>query len=245
MYDDTLIVVTADHGFAWQVGVSTAAQREPLERRRSSRPCRSSSRRPASARGRISRAYAQTLDVTPDDRRRAGRPARLPRRRALGLLARGARVAAACAVTTRDFSADRADLRARAGRRAAARSSAAACASSAPATGEPLHRHRPAPRADRQAGRRGSPGAAARGLRASIAAAASFDHVRRASAGRAGADGRRPQRRRRPGPRRALAVAVNGRIEARRPQLPPRRRPGRALRGQWSRRPRCARAQRG
>ena len=34
MYDDTLIVVTADHGFAWQVGVPTRRSVKPLERGR-------------------------------------------------------------------------------------------------------------------------------------------------------------------------------------------------------------------
>jgi Sulfatase len=64
MYDDTLIVVTADHGFAWKVGVQTRRSIDlsnvdelgpvPLIVKRPGRPAR-----------RVSRALAQTLDVTP------------------------------------------------------------------------------------------------------------------------------------------------------------------------------------
>ena len=64
MYDDTLIAVTADHGFAWQVGVET---------RRSVRdwnveelaPVPLIVKAPGQRRPRINRAYARTLDVAP------------------------------------------------------------------------------------------------------------------------------------------------------------------------------------
>jgi Sulfatase len=64
MYDDTLIVVTADHGFAWTVGVDTRRRVDasnvdelgpvPLIVKRPGRPAR-----------RVSGALAQTLDVAP------------------------------------------------------------------------------------------------------------------------------------------------------------------------------------
>jgi hypothetical protein len=64
MYDDTLIVVTADHGFSWKVGVQTRRSVDgsnvdelgpvPLIVKRPGRPAR-----------RVDRALARTLDVTP------------------------------------------------------------------------------------------------------------------------------------------------------------------------------------
>jgi Sulfatase len=64
MYDDTLIVVTADHGFAWKIGVETRRRLDranvdelgpvPLIVKRPGRPAR-----------RVNRALARTLDVTP------------------------------------------------------------------------------------------------------------------------------------------------------------------------------------
>jgi hypothetical protein len=64
MYDDTLIVVTADHGIAFQPNVET--------RRRTSgsnveelTPVPLIVKRPGQRRGRVSEAYARTLDVTP------------------------------------------------------------------------------------------------------------------------------------------------------------------------------------
>ena len=64
MYDDTLIVVTADHGFSWKVGVETRRSVDisnvdelgpvPFIVKRPGRPARH-----------VSRALARTLDVTP------------------------------------------------------------------------------------------------------------------------------------------------------------------------------------
>jgi hypothetical protein len=64
MYDDTLIVVTADHGFSWKVGVETRRRVDlsnvdelgsvPLIVKRPGRPA-----------GRVNRALARTLDVAP------------------------------------------------------------------------------------------------------------------------------------------------------------------------------------
>jgi hypothetical protein len=64
MYDDTLIVVTADHGFAWQVGVPT---RRSVTRSNVKElgPVPLFVKAPSQTRGRVNDALAQTLDVTP------------------------------------------------------------------------------------------------------------------------------------------------------------------------------------
>jgi Sulfatase len=64
MYDDTLIVVTADHGFAWQVGVPT---RRSVTRSNVNElgPVPLFVKAPGQTRGRVNDALAQTLDVTP------------------------------------------------------------------------------------------------------------------------------------------------------------------------------------
>jgi hypothetical protein len=64
MYDDTLIVVTADHGFAWKVGVETrrsvdASNVDELG------PVPLIVKRPGPPKRAVSRALARTLDVTP------------------------------------------------------------------------------------------------------------------------------------------------------------------------------------
>jgi Sulfatase len=64
IYDDTLIVLTADHGFAWQVGVTTrrsvgASNVHELM------PVPLLVKRPGQHAARTSDAYAQTLDVAP------------------------------------------------------------------------------------------------------------------------------------------------------------------------------------
>ena len=64
IYDDTLIVVTADHGFAWKVGVETrrSVSRSNVNELGSVplfvKP-------PGQTHGRVSGELAQTLDVTP------------------------------------------------------------------------------------------------------------------------------------------------------------------------------------
>ena len=64
MYDDTLIVVTADHGFAWQVGVPT---RRSVSRSNVNElgPVPLFVKAPGQTHGRANGALAQTLDVTP------------------------------------------------------------------------------------------------------------------------------------------------------------------------------------
>ncbi len=64
MYDDTLIVVTADHGFAWKVGVPT---RRLLDRSNVDEigPVPMIVKRPGRPARRVSDSLARTLDVTP------------------------------------------------------------------------------------------------------------------------------------------------------------------------------------
>ena len=64
MYDDTLIVVTADHGFAWQVGVPT---RRSVTQSNVNElgPVPLIVKAPSQTRGQVNDALAQTLDVTP------------------------------------------------------------------------------------------------------------------------------------------------------------------------------------
>jgi hypothetical protein len=64
MYDDTLIVVTADHGFAWQVGVPTRRTITPSNVGELA-PVPLFVKRPHQKRGRVSEVLARTLDVTP------------------------------------------------------------------------------------------------------------------------------------------------------------------------------------
>ena len=64
MYDDTLIVVTADHGFAWQVGVPTRRTIN-LSNVGELAPVPLFVKKPRQKRGRVSDVLARTLDVTP------------------------------------------------------------------------------------------------------------------------------------------------------------------------------------
>ncbi|HEX6584210.1 MAG TPA: sulfatase-like hydrolase/transferase [Thermoleophilaceae bacterium] len=64
MYDDTAIVVTADHGFAWQVGVPTRRSVNPSNVEELG-PVPLFVKAPRQTRGRVSDALARTLDVTP------------------------------------------------------------------------------------------------------------------------------------------------------------------------------------
>jgi len=64
IYDDTLIVATADHGIAFQVGVETrrSVNQSNVEELT---PVPLFVKQPGQQRGRVSSAYARTLDVTP------------------------------------------------------------------------------------------------------------------------------------------------------------------------------------
>jgi Sulfatase len=64
MYDDTLIAVTADHGIAWQVGVSTR-RRVSSSNVEELAPVPFIVKAPGQRRGRVSDAYARTLDMAP------------------------------------------------------------------------------------------------------------------------------------------------------------------------------------
>ena len=73
IYDDTLIVVTADHGFAWKVGVETrrSVSLSNVEELGSDAVHRQARRVSARASERRARAHARR---DADDRRRAERP---------------------------------------------------------------------------------------------------------------------------------------------------------------------------
>jgi hypothetical protein len=64
MYDDAMIVVTADHGFAWRVGVDTrrSVSNGNVEELA---PVPLIVKRPGQRRGRVNDAYVRTLDVAP------------------------------------------------------------------------------------------------------------------------------------------------------------------------------------
>jgi hypothetical protein len=64
MYDDTLIVVTADHGFSWRVGVQSRRSVD-LSNVDELGPVPLIVKRPGHPARRVNRALARTLDVTP------------------------------------------------------------------------------------------------------------------------------------------------------------------------------------
>ena len=64
MYDNTLLVVTADHGIAWQPGVETRRSVSPSNVEELT-PVPLIVKAPGQRRGRVSDVYARTLDVTP------------------------------------------------------------------------------------------------------------------------------------------------------------------------------------
>jgi hypothetical protein len=207
IYDDTLIVVTADHGIAFQSGVQTrrSVNQSNVEELT---PVPLLVKRPGQRRGRISDAYARTLDVTPTIANVLGWSPGYPvdGHSAFGPVTRRRR---SVTLTTRDFSA----VVHISGRRWEAR------------------RHAVVRRRLRQFGSgeigslftgigphreligRVAPAVGRASVRASLAQAGLFAHVRRASGvvptqvagdlhgGDAGA-------------KRDLAIAVNGRIEA-------------------------------
>jgi hypothetical protein len=64
MYDDTMVVVTADHGIAFQAHVETRRRTSPSNVEELT-PVPLIVKRPGQHRGRVSDAYARTLDITP------------------------------------------------------------------------------------------------------------------------------------------------------------------------------------
>jgi hypothetical protein len=210
MYDDTLIVLTADHGYAWQVGVGTRRSVSASNVHELT-PVPFFVKAPGQQAGRVNGAYAQTLDVTPTIADVLG--VRLGyRTHGHSVFSRAVRRRRGVAVTTREFSGivRISGKRWQARRRAVVRRRLHQLGAGDWAslyTGIGPHRE--------LIGRRvaGLARAAAKGLRASIAQAGTYDHVRRpggivpaqvaGSLARAGG----------PDPGRAVAVAVNGRIE--------------------------------
>lgn len=207
MYDDTLIVVTADHGFAWQVGVETrrsvdASNVEELG------PVPLIVKRPGQARARVSDAYARTLDVAPTIADVLGVPLgyRADGRSAFSSAVRARR---GVSVTTRDFSAT---VRISGRRWRARRAAVVRRRLRQFGSGDWASLFRIGPHSE-LIGQEVGPTRAARSVRATLSLAREFRNVRRGSgmvpthvAGRILGSG--------PGRVRDIAVAVNGRIEA-------------------------------
>lgn len=210
IYDDTLILVTADHGFAWQVGVPTrrSVSNGNVEELT---PVPFFVKAPAQRRGRVNDAYVQTLDVTPTIADVLGIRLRY-RTDGSSAFSRAVRRRRGVAVTTRDFSAivRISGRRWEARRRAVVRRRLQELGSTDWAslyTGIGPHRS--------LLGRETTAVAvsSAGSVNASIAAGASFARVRRAS-GLVPAQVAGSLRGGAAGEERDLAVAVNGRIEA-------------------------------
>jgi hypothetical protein len=210
IYDDTLIVVTADHGYAWQVGVSTRRSVSHSNIHELT-PVPFFVKAPGQQKGRVARAYTQTLDVTPTIADLLG--VRLGyRTHGRSAFSRAVRRRRAVAVTTRGFSGivritgRRWEARRRGVVRRRLRQLGWGDWASL-YTGIGPHRQ--------LVGRRvaGLARAAASGVRASIAQAEAFDQVRRpggivpaqVAGSVVGGGAHRPGR--------AIAVAINGRIE--------------------------------
>lgn len=208
MYDDTMIVVTADHGFAWKVGVDTRrsvslANVDEL----GSVPM--IVKRPGPPAGHVSGALARTLDVTPTIADVLNVPLGY-RSDGRSMFSRAVRARRTVRIVKRDFSSV-VQLSARRwrARRAAVVSRRLRELGSGdwPSLFTSLGPHRDL------IGQRVDDLRAASGVRATMSLASSFARVRRASgvvpcqvAGRIHDSG--------PSGERDIAVAVNGRIEA-------------------------------
>ncbi len=85
-YDQSLIAITADHGFSFQVGVSDrrTATRSNIDE---IAPVPLFIKAPGQTRGRTSSAYARTVDVVPTIADLLNFTTALPHRRQLGVLA--------------------------------------------------------------------------------------------------------------------------------------------------------------
>ena len=210
MYDDTLIAVTADHGIAWQVGVTTrrsvsSSNVEELT------PVPFIVKAPGQRRGRVSDDYARTLDMAPTIADVLG--FRLGYRAdGLSAFSRAARRRRMISLTTRDFSATvRISVRRwKARRQRVVRRRLRQLGSGDWATlytgigpNRSLIRQRPG----------GLKLASAAGARGSIAISRAFGHVRR-SAGFVPAQIAGDLHGGRSGDERDIGVAVNGTIEA-------------------------------
>ena len=176
IYDDTLIVATADHGIAFQVGVQTrrSVSQSNVEELT---PVPLFVKRPGQRRGRVSDAYARTLDVTPTIADVLGWKVGYRTDGALGLRADHAAAAQRHAHDTR-LLLDRAHLGSTLGGAPARGGAPAPAPVRLRRPRVAVHRHRPAPRAGRTRG-------AERGARRRCAPrspnAGLFADVRRAS----------------------------------------------------------------
>ncbi len=209
MYDNALIVVTADHGISWQPGVTTrrSVNRSNVEELT---PVPLIVKAPGQRRGRVSRVLARTLDVTPTitDLLRVRLGYRTDGSSAFGPAARRRRTVS---LDTRDFSSvvTISARRWEARRRAVIRRRLREFGSGAQGLYSGIGPNRELIGQSAETLGRGP----ASGVRGTLASGAALRHVRRASgvvpAQIAGdlSGGRR-------GARRDLAVAVNGRIEA-------------------------------
>jgi hypothetical protein len=210
IYDDTLIVVTADHGYAWQVGVSTRRSVSASNVHELT-PVPFFVKAPGQRAARVAEAYPQTLDVTPTVADVLG--VRLGYRTdGRSAFSRALRRRRGVAVTTRDFSGT---VRISGKRRQARRSAVVRRRLRQLGSGDWTSLYTGIGPQRELVGRRvaGLARAATSGLRARIARAAGYDRVRRPGgivpAQVAGSiDGSAGPR-----PGRAVAVAVNGRIE--------------------------------
>jgi len=209
IYDDTLIAVTADHGIAFQVGVETRRSVNDSNVEELT-PVPLIIKAPGQHRGRVSRVYARTLDVTPTiadvlgyrlgyraDGRSAFSPA-VRRRQTISLTTRD--FSARVRISGRRWEARRGAVVRRRMRQFGSGDWASLYAGIGPHRA--LIGHQPDALQH----------VAAAGVRGSIAMAAELGHVNRAGVVPAQIAG--DLRGGTPGQRRDLAVAVNGRIEA-------------------------------
>ena len=208
IYDDTLIVVTADHGFAWKVGVDTRRS-VSLSNVDELGSVPMIVKRPGQHGARVSGALAQTLDVTPTIADALNVPLGY-RADGSSIFSRAVRARRTVRIVKRDFSSvvSLSKQRWRERRAAVVRRRLRELGSGDwPSLFTTFGPHRGL------IGQRVSDARAAAGVRGTLSLARSFSHVRRASgvvpcqiAGRIHGSGERRER--------DIAVAVNGRIEA-------------------------------
>jgi Sulfatase len=209
IYDDTLIVLTADHGFAWQVGVPTRRSVTPGNVEELG-PVPLFVKAPGQTRARVNDALARTLDVAPTIADVLNVPLGY-RTDGASAFSRAVRARREVGLTTRDFSSivRISAARWKARRRAVVRRRLRQLGSGDWAS---LYSSL-GPNRELIGQELGPVRAASSGERATISLARSFTRVRRSSgvvpcqiAGRILGSG--PER------ERDLAIAVNGRIEA-------------------------------
>jgi hypothetical protein len=210
MYDDTLIAVTADHGIAFQVGVHTRRS-VSLSNVEELAPVPFIIKAPGQRDGRVSRAYARTLDMAPTIASvldyRLGYPAD-----GRSAFSRAVRRRRTISLTTRDFSAT---VRISGRRWEARRRRVVRRRLHQLGSGDWASLYTGIGPSRGLLGRRpdGIARASAAGVRGSIALAGELGHVRR-SAGIVPSQIAGDLHGGAPGEKRDLAVAVNGRIEA-------------------------------